>query len=230
MGTSELGRSWQVEPIAAQDRPAAVRVLARAFRDNPLNVAVIGNAPERRLRSNVHGMRATLGATFGRAHILAARPPAPEHMSDVATPLPPLPSLPTGFLLAIAPFGYPPPSPSVFAQLRCLFGQGPRTMSRWAQVYKTLEAVHPQEPHWYLGVLGVDPDFQGRGLGTALLNAFLRRVDSDSAPGYLETDRRENVRFYERVGFETVREVSVLDVPVWCMWRPQLSKRAGAVP
>ena len=103
-------------------------------------------------------------------------------------------------------------------------------MSRWARVYKTLEAVHPQEPHWYLGVLGVDPDFQGRGLGTALLNAFLRRVDSDCAPSYLETDRRENVPFYERVGFETVREVSVLDVPVWCMWRPQLSKWAGAVP
>lgn len=230
MGTSELGRWSEVEPIAAQDRPAAVRVLARAFRDNPLNVAVIGHAPERRLRSNAHGMRATISTTFERAHILAARPPAPGNVSDGATPPPALVPLPTGFLLATAPFDYPPPNPSVLAQIRCLLGQGPRTMSRWAQVYKTLEAVHPHEPHWYLGVLGVDPDYQGRGQGTALLKAFLRRVDADTAPSYLETDRRENVPFYERVGFETVREVSVLDVPVWCMWRPQLLLGDGAIP
>jgi ribosomal protein S18 acetylase RimI-like enzyme len=36
---------------------------------------------------------------------------------------------------------------------------------------------------------------------------------------YLETDKPENVRFYERFGFEVVGEEEVLGVPNWFMLR-----------
>ena len=92
-------------------------------------------------------------------------------------------------------------------------------MGRWAQVYRELEAVHPLEPHWYLAVLGIAPQHQRNGNGAALVDAFLEQVDAEASPSYLETDRQENIAFYARAGFEVKREVSVLEVPVWCMWR-----------
>ena len=47
-----------------------------------------------------------------------------------------------------------------------------------------LHRVHPVLSHWYLGLLGVAPEYQGRGLGGALLGDFLARVDRDQAPAY----------------------------------------------
>ena len=47
--------------LRADEREAAVQLLARAFRDNPLNVAVIGcDDPARRLLVNAHGLRGLL--------------------------------------------------------------------------------------------------------------------------------------------------------------------------
>ena len=46
---------------------------------------------------------------------------------------------------------------------------------------------------------------------------------------YLETDRPENVAFYERAGFVAVGETRIFSVPVWRMQRPAASgARAGA--
>ena len=91
---------------------------------------------------------------------------------------------------------------------------------RWAEVFEELDRLHPPAPHWYLGTFGVDPDAQGRGLGRALLLAWLGHVDEAPEDVYLETDRPENLAFYERAGFATVRETAVCDVSIWCMRRP----------
>ena len=71
-----------------------------------------------------------------------------------------------------------------------------------------LETRHPREPHWYLGALGVDPDRQGCGIGTALLEAALARCDERGEGAYLEASRPESARLYERVGF-SCRELLV---------------------
>ena len=78
----------------------------------------------------------------------------------------------------------------------------------------------PPEPHIHLGPVGVLPEFQGCGIGRGLMIRFCARVDSEGKPAFLETDRPENVRFYEREGFAVVRETRVLGVRVWCMRRP----------
>ncbi len=79
--------------------------------------------------------------------------------------------------------------------------------------------VHPVEPHWYLSLLGVDPSHQGHGVGLGLLEYWLAAVEGDHLPSYLETDREENVAFYQRVGFEVQLELTVLETHVWCMHR-----------
>lgn len=186
-------------------RPLA-EVLARAFRDNPLNLAVVGGRPERRVRSNLHGMRTTLDAAHGRVPIWLV-PDAPAGQA------------PAGGLVAMPPFSWPLPPPSLGTQLRTLLGQGLGAARRWGRVFEALEVHHPSAPHWYLAVVGVAPDRQGRGYGTRLIEHFLARVDADHLPAYLETDRRENVGLYERAGFRVEAETRVLGVTVWRMWR-----------
>ena len=58
------------------------------------------------------------------------------------------------------------------------------------------------EPHWFLDVLGVDPDSQRCGVGSALLAPVLARADAEALPCYVITHNRANVAYYQRFGFE----------------------------
>jgi ribosomal protein S18 acetylase RimI-like enzyme len=81
-------------------------------------------------------------------------------------------------------------------------------------------AAHPHEPHWYLPFIGVDPAAQGRGLGSALMEAALIDVDASGLPAYLESTNPRNVPLYERFGFRVVGEIQVGSSPVMhSMWR-----------
>ena len=84
---------------------------------------------------------------------------------------------------------------------------------------RTWSRHDPDEAHWHLGPVGVLPDRQGGGVGSALMEAFVARVDDDGSAAYLETDKPENVGFYERFGFETTGEDQVHGVDNWFMWR-----------
>jgi len=70
-----------------------------------------------------------------------------------------------------------------------------------------VERHHYPQPHWYLGVLGVSPAAQGRGVGRALLDEVFRLGDADGLPVYLETTHAPNVPLYEHVGFEVLERI-----------------------
>jgi ribosomal protein S18 acetylase RimI-like enzyme len=83
-----------------------------------------------------------------------------------------------------------------------------------------IERAHPREPHYYLAVLGTDPDAQGRGIGSALLQPVLQTCDRDEIPAYLESSKERNIDFYARHGFRVTGEIELPDgPPVWPMWR-----------
>jgi len=88
------------------------------------------------------------------------------------------------------------------------------------KLLSAVEKKHPSEPHWYLPLLGIDPKWQGRGLGGSLLRVKLEQCDATLTPAYLETQKPENVPYYERFGFQ-VTEVIELPAtpPIWLMWR-----------
>jgi ribosomal protein S18 acetylase RimI-like enzyme len=76
-------------------------------------------------------------------------------------------------------------------------------------VFEQMASYHPDEPHWYLPLIGVDPAAQGRGCGSALLSYALERCDREHAPAYLESSNPRNIPLYERHGFERLGRIQV---------------------
>ena len=98
------------------------------------------------------------------------------------------------------------------------------TWRRMARVLAGINAVdskHPKVPHYYLFVLGVDTEFQGRGLGSQLMRPVLEKCDRERVPAYLESSKEKNVPLYERNGFKVTEVFTVPNggPPLWLMWR-----------
>ena len=103
--------------------------------------------------------------------------------------------------------------------LPSLVALGPRTAARVATWTSSWARHDPDEAHVHLGPLAVDADLQGQGIGSLIVQEHCRRLDRGRAAGYLETDKIENVGFYERFGFEVIGEEPVIGVPNWFMRR-----------
>ncbi len=204
-----MGPLVAIHPVPQAREERAVAVLARAFRDNPLDIAVIRGSAERRLRSIEWGMRSTLAAArrANRSMLLAA------HDRDASAD-------PLGVLLALPSSALPLPPAPLLGQLRASVGQGFGALRRWGEVFHVLERQQPAEAHWYLSLVGVDPPQWSNGIGRRLLDAWLQAIDPERLPSYLETDREQNLSFYAASGFEVVAELEILETPVWCMRRP----------
>jgi ribosomal protein S18 acetylase RimI-like enzyme len=102
------------------------------------------------------------------------------------------------------------------------FGRaGFRRLIAYDHVARELHHEFASMPHWYLAAIGVEPEHQGQGIGSELMQPVLRRADAAGFASYLETHRPENVRLYERHGFEVVRRVDLPGhpIPLWAMLR-----------
>jgi ribosomal protein S18 acetylase RimI-like enzyme len=77
---------------------------------------------------------------------------------------------------------------------------------RYHRFWGWLESFVPQEPHWMLDMVGVDPARQGEGIGSALVRYGIERAEADGVPAFLETGKARNAPYYERLGFRTAAE------------------------
>ncbi|MGE2733177.1 GNAT family N-acetyltransferase [Mycolicibacterium vaccae] len=95
-----------------------------------------------------------------------------------------------------------------------------RHVRRGQAMAELMKQQHPEEPHWYLGVIGSDPTVRGAGLGWALMESRLNRCDAEGAPAYLESTKETNLGYYARFGFEVTGELTIPGgPPIWQMWR-----------
>jgi GNAT superfamily N-acetyltransferase len=96
-----------------------------------------------------------------------------------------------------------------------------RRVPRVLRAIAALEARHPRALHYYLPFVGVDPEWQGRGLGSAVLAPVLERCDREGMPAFLEASTPRNRALYERHGFAVSEEFKLgRTAPVqWRMWR-----------
>jgi ribosomal protein S18 acetylase RimI-like enzyme len=96
----------------------------------------------------------------------------------------------------------------------------PGLTDRMAIYDEIAEKGKPPKPHYYLGVIGMDPKLRGLGHGMRLLESFcsLSAADPLSSGVYLETANPSNVRFYERAGFRETGRGSLGSETLWCMF------------
>ena len=80
----------------------------------------------------------------------------------------------------------------------------------------------PTVPHYYLGVIGVDPAKHGLGIGMRLIKTFcdLSAADNLSHGVNLETGEPSNVSFYQRAGFIEAGRATMGSATLWCMYLP----------
>jgi ribosomal protein S18 acetylase RimI-like enzyme len=124
-----------------------------------------------------------------------------------------------------------PSAPSMSQTILTGLRETPRMVSavglgairRALQLTDTLHRNRPTEPHVYLNLLGVDPDYQRRHFGIALLD-HLREVAAERtyiAGVYLETATEANVAYYTRAGYEVLGEMFPIGVRMWRMMQPR---------
>jgi ribosomal protein S18 acetylase RimI-like enzyme len=201
-----------VVPATPATRSRVVGVLAEAFVADPVVRWMIGDqrADERRLRA--------FFATLVTRRVVAAGG------CDLVE---------GGAAVWFRPGSYVPDSP--VATLLALPGLvrafGPR-LREAGEADAEMRRHHPDEPHWYLQFLGVQPALAGQGRGSALLRHRLAEVDAAGMPAYLETGTPRNLPLYERHGFEVLREVRLAEgAPTeWLMWRPAHSPQPRPAP
>jgi GNAT superfamily N-acetyltransferase len=205
----------QVSRLARERTSLAAEVLARAFHDDPVTTFMVPDPDERtRLLPALYVAAAGLAERFGEGFVTE-----PEVLG--------------------AALWFPPGRTQLGPEEFQAVGGGdlarrlPRgAFGRFASVMAYLDGLRRRDvprPHWYLSVLGVEPEVQGRGIGGILLQPILERCDSAGLPSYLETQKQRNVPFYERHGFRVVVEVDepTSGIRFWTMlrepaheWRP----------
>jgi ribosomal protein S18 acetylase RimI-like enzyme len=188
---------FEIRLLRPDELEPAVEMLARAFHEDPGALIV---EPDPTLRP------ATLAAFFAPVvrwalpfgHVAAAAT-ATGQIAGVATFVPPGHDTPAEAELTVAGF----------AEAEAEF---PEAAARNGPMVAFLEAQHAAAidgRHWRLEFFGVDPSIQGSGLGSQLIATGHAKADAAGERVWLETFTAENVRWYERRGYQVVTEAVV---------------------
>ncbi len=197
-----------VEP---RDTGVVAGVLGRAFVDNPGYLALLGHLGAGRLRGVERVKR-------GFTEAAARHQEAHAAWQDGKI---------VGASLVSGPGHYPPGVRAKVWQATGCVACGPRAVRNFlfmdAAMAKSHARIAGRGPHYYLFVLGVAPERQGRGIGKSMLHHLSARADARGLPCYLETDKPSSVRLYESVGYEVVEENTMArfgGLKMWMMLRP----------
>lgn len=209
-------------PMEPHELPAVVDVLARALRDNPSFVGMLGPDPDRRLRSTRVLCRMFLSAQ--------PEPPLVARLAGVvvgaAAVSPPETcffSRAHQFRIEIFGRGLTVESEVTWRELLQLLRLGLPTLNRLGVMARSSTTHDPAVRHWHVELVGVEPELQGQGIGGQVMKSALRRADAAGEPAYLETDTSRNVEFYRRLGFDVTATEEPLGVQIWYMERPAAS-------
>jgi ribosomal protein S18 acetylase RimI-like enzyme len=182
----------ELRELTPSDLDHCAKLLARAFRNNPAMVCIIGHDEV---------TRSTLLEQFCRTllRIYLKEGTARGALVDGQV---------RSVMLGLGPGSYPL---SFWAELSlavtALRWGGWSITRRMAATEAIIKPEHIKGPHHYVYMLGTDPDFQHRGLASGLLKRLA--TEAGSTPRYLETDDPKNIPFYQRHNFAVRGERAV---------------------
>ncbi|MEZ0365521.1 GNAT family N-acetyltransferase [Mycobacterium sp. pUA109] len=197
--------SIEVRPARKADIRPLSKVLGRAFHDDPVSMWLLPNEGSRVARQSRMFAALTRHQHFAAGGVQVACDGATIGAAALWDP----------------PNRWQQPRQAELRMIPALIGAlGPRA---WPGRVLTdlMKREHPEEPHWYLAVIGSDTAVRGRGFGQALMRSGLARCDADHAPAYLESSKADNVPYYQRFGFDVTGEIVVPGggPTLWKMWR-----------
>jgi ribosomal protein S18 acetylase RimI-like enzyme len=196
-----------VRRATVDEIPELAATLARAFAHDPFYAFVAGGAPERNQRMRDGWTGFLRHATNGLSHTYTT-----EDHAGVAAWHPPG-YRGAGFIDSLRLL---PSAARMAGGINRL-----RDVSRAVAALEQRRRRHVPGPHFYLSVLGVEPERQGEGIGSSLMQPVLEMATSAQLPAYLETATGRNVLLYERAGFAVVEELVIpgTDIHGWLMLR-----------
>ncbi len=80
-----------------------------------------------------------------------------------------------------------------------------KAMKREAAIKK----IQPNTPMYYLWFIGVDPESQGTGIGSRLMNEVIEDSRAQSRPIFLETSTERNLPWYKKFGFDIYSDLDL---------------------
>lgn len=107
-----------------------------------------------------------------------------------------------GAALSLPPGRWHEPWPSQLRNLPAYWRAFGSRLPRATWLLTRVESRHPKQPHHYFPYIGVAPEQQGRGIGSALMRPTLALCDQASLPAYLEASTARSAAMYQRLGFE----------------------------
>jgi GNAT superfamily N-acetyltransferase len=220
VGVSGL-QDIELGTLLPEEMAPAAGVAARGMRDNPNSIALFGHDPVRRVRA--------LEPTYRWVLESVERPPVVARRH--------------GFIVGIAALA--PPDRCFFRQtaerqkivrlgrtrvgvavphipwhlVLPLLSIGPGGLARLSTWGEAGVDHDPKERHQHVELVVVEAALQGLGIGRLMMEELCREMDKLPDVSYLETDKPENVRFYEPFGFAVTEEATVLETHMWYMER-----------
>ena len=200
------GKTNDLYRLQKKDAPRAAAVLADAFEPDPVWRAVLGDAtPEQRAAAFETPVR--YGMRYGEVY-------APSvSLEGVAVWVP--------GTLADMTIWRVVRSGAMWSGMKLGFG----IAKKMGPVFHPIEVDRREHMRGksfiYLLVIGVAPQFQGQGFAGKLVRALIDQSEQAGVPIYLETETESNVRMYEHLGFEVVKEIvlPIIHLPMWEMTR-----------
>jgi ribosomal protein S18 acetylase RimI-like enzyme len=193
-----MEREHRLYRLRKEDLPRASSVLGHAFEHDP-DLAVI-------IRPDREGRRKkilSLFKCFVKLALLNGEAYAPSsgiegvsmwfHSSKIRTTF--IASLRAGFL----------------SLLKTLHREELSKLQTYGQEIETYHHELISEEHWYLNVIGVDPDHRRKGHARSMLEGMLSRIDEEGLPCFLDTNSEENIAIYEKFGFAVAKRYTILE-------------------
>jgi len=104
------------------------------------------------------------------------------------------------------------------------FKHGSKAVKKQNRFYNYIYSVHKHlipSHHWYLSIIGINPQCQGKGLSRVLFDSMLNKIDDQNIPCFLDTNNEKNLPIYARFGFKILKEYEIPGTSIvnWAMIR-----------
>lgn len=194
--------------LTKEDIPQAVECLKDAFKDDPLWAEVFKNDPDKnKALSGFFTCPLLYGMKYGKAYATS-----PE-VEGVAVWVPGKHA-----------------NMTMWGMLRCgalPYGakMGKETVRSLSIMTKQLGVARKRlmknKPYIYLTIIGISSLAQGKGLGSKIMDTIKEECTGKGSNIYLETEKEENVSFYEKHGFVVLEKIMLnkINLPMWLMER-----------